>query len=462
MIAHRPIAPLAPPERPAPRRAVVGWVLFDPACQPFFSLVTTFIFAPYFASAVVSDPARGQELWGFATGLAGLIIALASPLLGAIADAAGRRKPWIAACGVALVAGCATLWIAVPGDESRVPLILGAFVLATVGAECAITFNNAMMPGLVPPERLGRLSGIGWAAGYGGGLIALGLVLAFCATSPTTGLTLLGHPPAFGLDAAAREGDRIVGPLCALWFLMLVTPMFLFTPDRPRGLPLGMAIRGGLRDLRALLRRLKGQPNLARFLIANMIYSDGLVGLFSLGGIYAAGTLGWGSVQIGIFGILILVAGIAGALAGGWLDDRIGGRRVVLIALACLFLAALGILSLGRDSLLFGLIRTAPGSGLFGTLPEQVYLGLGLLIGLVAGPLQAASRTVLARLAPPEHLGEFFGLFALSGRLTSFAATTAVAVVTGLMASQRAGVAVLLAFFAVGGVILAGVREPGR
>ncbi|WP_332118897.1 MFS transporter [Azorhizobium caulinodans] len=457
-------APLSPsvPVRPASRLAVTGWVLFDPACQPFFSLVTTFIFAPYFASAVMSDPARGQEAWGFATGLAGFIIALASPILGAVADAGGRRKPWIAICGLMLAAGSAALWFAAPGDESRVPFILLAFVLATVGAECAITFNNAMMPGLVPPDRLGRLSGLGWAAGYVGGLIALALVLVFFATSPDTGLTLAGRPPALGLDAAAREGDRITGPLCALWFLVLVTPMFLFTPDRPRGLPLAAAVRGGLKDLRTLFSRLKGQPNLARFLIANMIYTDGMVGLFSLGGIYAAGTFGWGSVQIGTFGILILVTGIFGALLGGWLDDRIGGRRVVLLSLGALFLAAFGILSLSKDALFFGLVPTAPGSGLFGTVPEKFYLGLGLLIGLVAGPLQAASRTVLARLAPPEHLGEYFGLFALSGRLTSFAAPTLVALVTGLAASQKAGISVLLAFFALGGVLLAGVRETSR
>ncbi|MGU3495529.1 MFS transporter [Xanthobacteraceae bacterium A53D] len=450
----------APPARPASRRAILGWVLFDPACQPFFSLITTFIFAPYFASAVVSDPARGQELWGFATGAAGLVVALASPVLGAIADAAGRRKPWIACCGVALVVGCATLWVAPPGDESKVPLILASFALATIGAECAITFNNAMMPGLVPKERLGRLSGAGWAAGYVGGLIALGLVLAFFATNADTGLTLLGYPPAFGLDAASREGDRITGPLCALWFIIFVTPMFLFTPDRPRGLPLKVAVRGGLKEIGALLKRLKGQRNLARFLIANMVYTDGLAGLFALGGIYAAGTLGWGSVQIGIFGILILVAGIGGALAGGWLDDRIGGRRVVLISLALLFLASLGILSLDRDAVLFGLVPTAPGHGLFGSLPEKIYLALGLMIGLVAGPLQAASRTTLARLAPPAHLGEYFGLFALSGRVTSFAAPTLIALVTGLAASQKAGVAVLLGFFLLGGILLAGVREP--
>ena len=451
-----------PPTRSAPRRALIGWVLFDPACQPFFTLVTTFIFAPYFASAVVATPARGQELWGYATGIAGLIIALASPLLGAIADASGRRKPWVAVFGAALVIGCCGLWFALPDDESRVPLILASFILATVGAECAITFNNAMMPALVPPEKLGRLSGIGWASGYVGGLISLGLMLAIFSTNPNTGLTLLGHPPAFGLSAALREGDRISGPLCAVWFLVLVMPMFLFVPDRARALPWRAAVRSGLRETAALLRRLKGQPNLARFLLANMIYADGLVGLFALGGIYAAGTFGWGSVEIGIFGILILIAGIAGALAGGWLDDALGGRRVVLGGLVLLFTASFGILCVDRDGLLFGLFPTAPGHGLFGTVPERVYLGLGLVIGLVAGPLQAASRTILARLAPPEHLGEYFGLFALSGRVTSFAAPTLVAVVTGLAASQKAGVAVLLAFFAAGGFILAAVREPAR
>ncbi|GGF81277.1 MFS transporter [Azorhizobium oxalatiphilum] len=447
---------------PASRRAVIGWVLFDPACQPFFSVVTTFIFGPYFVSAVMHDPAQGQAAWGFATGLAGLVIALASPVLGAIADAGGRRKPWIAVCGVMLTLGSAALWFALPGDESRAPLILAAFALATIGAECAVTFNNAMMPGLVPPERLGRLSGLGWAAGYAGGLIALALVLALFATNAETGLTLLGHPPAFGLDAALREGDRIAGPLSALWFVVLVLPMFLFTPDRPRGLPLAAAVRSGVKDIARLFARLKGEPNLARFLLANMVYNDGLVGLFALGGIYAAGTFGWGSVEIGTFGILLLISGIFGALAGGFLDDVIGGRRVVLLCLGALTFAALGILSLSKDALLFGLVPTAPGSGLFGTAPEKAYLGLGLIIGLVAGPLQAASRTLLARLAPPEHLTEYFGLFSLSGRLTSFAAPMLVALVTALAASQKAGIAVLVVFFALGAVLLKGVRTPGR
>lgn len=444
------------------RRVAAGWILFDPACQPYFTLITTFIFAPYFASAVAPTPAEGQALWGFATGAAGLVIALCSPVLGAIADASGRRKPWIAVFGAMLVLGSSLLWFSPPGDASAIPLILAAFAVGTIGVEFATVFNNAMMPSLAPPEQLGRLSGIGWAAGYFGGLVSLALMLAFFSTQPETGLTLLGQPPAFGLDAATRQGDRLSGPFTAVWFLVLVMPLFLLVPDPPAAMPMDVAAKTGLARIRALVPRLKAQPLLARFLLGNMVYADGLVALFAFGGIYAAGVFGWGSIQIGIFGILLTITATLGALAGGWLDDRLGSRTVILGALCCLIVACLGLLSLARNSVLFGLVPTAPATGLFGTVPEKAYLGLGLLIGAVAGPLQAASRTLLVRLAPPEHLAECFGLFALSGRITSFAAPTTVAVVTAVTASQRAGVAVLLAFFGLGAWLVAGLRGVPR
>lgn len=445
-----------------PRRAVVGWILFDPACQPYFTLITTFIFAPYFASAVAATPAQGQSLWGFATGAAGLVIAVLSPLLGAVADAAGRRKPWIAVFGLMLMAGAAGLWFAAPGAPERIPLVLAAFAIGTIGVEFATVFNNAIMPRLVPPERLGRLSGTGWAAGYFGGLVSLALMLCFFATSPDTGRTLIGLAPAFGLDAAQREGDRFAGPFTALWFAVLVLPMFAFVPDAPKAMPIGKAVRAGLGEIRALIPKLKARPVLARFLLANMVYADGLVALFAFGGIYAAGTFGWGAIEIGVFGILLTITGTIGALAGGVLDDRLGPRTVILGALIALIVACIGLLSVDRNAILFGLVATPSGSGLYGTIPEKVYVGLGLLIGAVAGPLQAASRTLLVRLAPAENMAECFGLFALSGKITSFAAPTSVAIVTALTASQKAGVAVLLFFFAAGALLVRGVATPLR
>jgi len=141
------------------RSAIVSWMLFDWAAKPFFTLITTFVFAPYFATHVAPDPANGQSLWGFATAAAGLIIALMSPVLGAIADASGRRKPWIAAFGAMLVIGSCLMWFGEPGEASAIPPLLLAYGIATIGVEFATVFNNAIMPSLVPPDNMGRLSG---------------------------------------------------------------------------------------------------------------------------------------------------------------------------------------------------------------------------------------------------------------------------------------------------------------
>src|SRR3954468_12288681 len=250
-----------------PRAAVVSWIFFDWAAQPYFTLITTFVFAPYFANFVAPDPARGQALWGFAAAAAGVTIALLSPVLGAIADARGRRKPWIAGFGALLVIGASAMWIGKPGDPSLIAPLLLAYAIATVGVEFATVFNNAMMPTLVPPDRIGRLSGTGWATGYIGGIVSLIIVLGFLAANPATGRTLFGLTPLFGLEPVAHEGDRITGPLTGIWFIIFVTPMFLFTPDYPAKRPLREALRAGLRGLKQSLGELPKHRSIATFLL---------------------------------------------------------------------------------------------------------------------------------------------------------------------------------------------------
>src|SRR3984885_3342269 len=342
------IAPTYPP-----RAAVISWIFFDWAAQPYFTLITTFIFAPYFASFVAPDPASGQALWGFATAAAGLMIALMSPVLGAIADASGRRKPWIAGFGTLLVIGSCLMWIGKPGDTSIIPPLLLAYSVASVGVEFATVFNNAMMPTLVPPDRIGRLSGTGWATGYVGGILSLILVLGFLAAHPDTGRTLFGFAPLFGLDPVSHQGDRIAGPLTGIWFIIFVLPMFLLTPDYPVRRPVRAALREGLIELKQTLRELPQQKSMAAFLLANMIYTDGLVSLFAFGGIYAAGTFGWDTIQIGSFGIILAIAGTLGAWLGGQLDDRIGPKRVIAGSMLLLLLAIIAILLVSKDSILF-------------------------------------------------------------------------------------------------------------
>jgi UMF1 family MFS transporter len=180
-----------------PRRAaVISWIFFDWAAQPYFTLITTFVFAPYFASFVAPDPASGQALWGFATAAAGLMIALLSPVLGAIADASGRRKPWIAGFGALLVVGSCLMWFGKPGDPGVIPPLLLAYAIASVGVEFATVFNNAMMPTLVPPDRIGRLSGTGWATGYIGGILSLARFSAWrrCSASTRSPIRVIASP----------------------------------------------------------------------------------------------------------------------------------------------------------------------------------------------------------------------------------------------------------------------------
>src|SRR5712672_3870348 len=423
-----------------PRSAVISWIFFDWAAQPYFTLITTFVFAPYFATHVASDPASGQALWGFATAAAGLVIAAMSPVLGAIADASGRRKPWIAAFGALLVIGSGLMWFGKPGDAGVIPPLLLAYGVATIGVEFATVFNNAMMPTLVPPERIGRLSGTGWATGYVGGILSLILVLGFLAANPETGRTLFGFVPLFGLDPVTHQGDRITGPLTGIWFIIFVLPMFLLTPDYPAKRPVREALRAGLIDLKQTLGELPRRKSLAAFLLANMIYTDGLVSLFAFGGIYAAGTFGWHTIQIGSFGILLAIAGTFGAWLGGKLDDSLGPKRVIAGSMLILLLAIIAILLVDRDSILFVKVAApAPDGALFAAPAERAYLVLGCLIGAAGGPLQAASRTLLIRLAPQDRIAQCFGLFALTGKVTSFIGPLLIGVVTAVTASQKAG-----------------------
>ncbi len=439
-----------------------SWAFFDWANQPYFTLITTFLFAPYFAAGFVGDAVKGQELWAYTQSMAGLAIAIGSPLLGAIADQTGARKPWLLMFSVIFIVGASLLWFAAPGASGSVGLIMGVAVAAALGMEFALVFYNAMLPTLVPEKEMGRLSGFGWGIGYVGGLLALFIVLGFLAGSKETGLTMLGFVPLLGLDPLMHEADRFTGPLAALWYTLFSLPMFLLTPDVPvrRMAPL-RAVQSGLRQLRNTFARLPSYKNIALFLVARMTYYDGLSAIFAFGGIYAAGTFGWEIQTLGIFGILLSLFAAFGAFLGGFADDRLGSRKTILLALTGLILGTLLSVSITADTVLF-VIEVAPRAAddpIFGSVAEGFYLFGGVLIGLSGGPAQAASRTFLARLAPPEMMNEFFGLYALSGKATSFIAPLVIGLVTAAAGHQRAGLFVVLGFLFVGLLLLLPVRE---
>ncbi len=445
-------------EPKTPRRGIWGWMLFDWAAQPFFTVVTTFIFGPYFVSRMAADPAAGQAAWGYGIAAAGFVIAILSPVLGSIADQTGPRKPWIAFFAAIKIVSLCTLWFAAPG--SSLFWVVLAFSLASIAAEFSTVFNDSMMPRLVSKADIGRISNVAWGLGYLGGMIVLIFVVTFMAASPETGKTIIGVDPVFGLDPKLGEDARATGPLSAMWYLVFILPMFLFTPDGQKGRPMGAAIREGLAELKSTIGEVRNRSGILRFLIARMIYQDGVAALLALGGVFAAAMFGWEITEIGIFGIILNVVAIFGCLVAGSLDTKLGSKVVVVASLVMLTVATLGIVSTGPGFTFFGALQL-PGAdtgGLFGTPAEKAYIVFGLLIGLSFGPVQASSRSYLARSVTAAEAGRYFGIYALAGRATSFTAPFLVATVTALTQSQRLGMAMILLFL-VGGMLIL-LRTP--
>ncbi|MFQ5468196.1 MAG: MFS transporter [Kiloniellaceae bacterium] len=414
------------------RRAIIAWCLYDWANSAYPTVIVTFVFAAYFTRALTTDPEAATGAWGAALALSGLAVAILAPVLGAVADQAGRRKPWIGAFTALAVLCAVALWWILPDPAYA----LAALVLIAVGNaafELGQVFYNAMLPEVAPPGRVGRVSGWAWGLGYAGGLACLALVLVLFVREGTALVPL---------DRASAEPVRVSGPFVAVWFALFAAPLFLFTPDRPgRRAPLGPTIARGLRTLAASLRALPGQRALGRFLIARMIYTDGLNTLFAFGGIYAAGTFAMSFEEILVFGILLNVAAGLGAAGFAWIDDLLGARRTILLALVGLMVAGAAIL----------------------VVESRVWFTVfGCVIGVFIGPAQAASRSLMARLAPAEIRTEMFGLYALSGKATAFVGPALVGWVTLWAGSQRAGMATILVFFVVGFVLLWPLRDPPR
>lgn len=402
-----------------------AWASYDWANSAFPTVVSTFVIAAYFTKGIAPDPVTGQVMWGWMQALVGLSIGLLSPLLGAIADAGGRRRVLLLICTLLTAFFTAGIWFALP-QPGWALWALVCVGLGTLCFELGTVFYNAMLPEVTTRERLGRISGIGWAMGYAGGLGCLILCLV---------LLVQPDPSPFGLDRGSAQHVRATALLVAAWLLLFAWPVLVFIPEtqvnRTRW---GVAATQGLAELLRTLRGLPRNPGIARFLLARIFYTDGLNVLFAFGAIYAAGVFGMGFEEILLFGIALNVTGGIGAFAGGWIEERLGARNTVLFALFALM--ALGGAMLLVES-------------------KSAFWVLGIALGLFFGPAQAASRSLMAHLAPPAEIAAYFGLFALSGRATGFLGPAALALVTDFSGSQRAGMAVVLVLLGLGAAILA-------
>ena len=447
------------------RKRIWGWYFFDWASQPYNTLLLTFIFGPYFTSTVTANlisegiateaaRAQAQAYWGWGLAAAGICIAVLAPVLGAIADNSGRKLPWIWVFSIMYFVGSGALWWTAPQDFS-VLWTLFFFGMGLIGMEFATIFTNSYLPELDDdPNELGRISGSGWAFGYVGGLVALVIMLLlFQATA--NGTTLIGLKPLFGLDTATKADTRVVGPLAAIWFAVFMIPFFLFIRDTRVIGAKPLLIGESMRDLGRTLKGLPNHPSLMAYLGSSMFYRDALNGLYTFGGVYAVGVLGWSTTEIGIFGIVAIISGAVFCWISGRVDRRFGPMPVIVVCVIALAFVSLLVVSITPETILF--IPIAAGS----PMPDVTFFIAGAVIGAAGGALQASSRTMMTRQANPDRMTEAFGLYALSGKATSFLAPALIALTSQITGSQRLGVSPLVGLFIIGLILLIWVKPKG-
>jgi len=435
-----------------------SWLSYEMAQGPYFVAINVVIFAPFFAGEIVGDPVRGQELWGWITGAAGLAVALTSPFVGAHADASGARKPGLAISVLLAAIAVALFGFAEPGAENVVWLTAALVMISAMMLEYASLYHNALLPHIVSAQRVGSLSGLGYGVSYVGAFLLIGLW-------GTTYFIVMDLPE------GSHLAERSIGPWVAAWTILFTIPLLLYTPDQPyKGRRFGEAMREGIRTLADTFAKARHYNNIVIFLLARTIFYDGILVTFAFTGIYVKGVFGWDTGQIAIFSAFVLaLMAVSGAL-GGLVDDRIGSKRTIMISVFMFTVGLVGTLGTTETTIFYVPISEAAAQNAppisaplfslgFTTLPEQSLFLIGFLTGIFGGPALASSRTMMARLAPPGQTAQFFGLYTLTGKATSFTGPFLIAGVTAATGSQRIGLAVLVLYLLIGWLGMFFVQE---
>jgi len=411
------------------RTTIAAWCTYDWANSGFTTLVVTFIYSTYFVQAFADDSGTGTLLWSRGIVISSILIALLSPLLGAAADRGGARRTFLIISTLVCVAATTLLAFVTPDQSNAVLKALTVFIIANVAFEIGMVFYNAFLPTVASPERIGRVSGYGWGLGYAGGLGCLVVALLGFVGLP-------GLEPLLMLSTEQAFNVRATNLLVAGWFLIFSVPIFLWVRDPAEGAG-GIHIGQAFADLKVTAHKIRQYRQIIRFLLARLVFNDGLVTVFAFAGIYASGTFDFSQSDIIVFGIVINVAAGLGAWVFGIMDDRRGGKSTIMVSLVALSVATL--------------------IAVFA--PTRAWLWVaGIGIGIFAGPNQSASRSLMGRFVPERHQSEFFGFFAFSGKATAFLGPLLLGILSEAY-GQRVGVSVVVLFFLAGGALLWTVNE---
>ncbi|MCF2905916.1 MFS transporter [Octadecabacter sp. CECT 8868] len=447
------------------KKRIWGWMAFDWAAQPFYTLGLTFVFGPYFATVAAqyfigtgldeeAAKAHATGTWSAAQTIAGLVIAFTAPFLGAFADNSGRKIPWIAFFSVLFVIASTSTWMLTP-DANALYLVLVLFFVAFIAAESALNFINAILPSLGSKDEVGRISGSGAAFGYWGGVVALALMLLLFVEQDNGRTIFLGLEPPFGLNPDEKEGTRFAGPFIAIWYAVFMIPFFLWVRDDPKAGGKSTQFRAVAGDLWQTLKSVKERKSLLNFLIGSMFYRDALNALYAFGGVYAALVLNWGITKIGVFGVVAAIAAAITTWLAGLADRRFGPKPVIRVSVWFLILVSITIVGMSREQLFW--VPLAADS----TLPDTIFYICGAVIGGAGGAVYSASRSMMVRHTHPDRPAEAFGLFALSGKATAFLAPAGITLFTWMTGNTQLGFLPVIFLFLCGLVLLWWVNPEG-
>lgn len=429
---------------------VLAWSMYDFANQPFTNLVLTFIYGTFFTTVIASNEIVGTQQWSHAISITAIVVALLSPFMGALADKGGYRKMFMFFFTWLTIIATTVLYFVLPGQVIRA---LFWFVLANIGFEMGSVFCNAYLPDISHSKNIGRISGYGWSLGYVGGLLSLALAMFFLVQTDT---------PIFGFlkgEAGAYQNIRATNLLVAVWFAVFSIPTFLFVKDKkPDTKAFLKNAKHTLKGFRSTANELRNYPQIIRFLLARLVYNDGLVTVFAFGGIYAAGSLDFTFDEIMVLGIVLNITAGLGAFLMGYLDDKVGGKKTLKVTLLGLMLAI--ALAVFAPEIRPFLQYVFGGSSVPDWVnAKNIFWIAAVLIGAFSGPNQASSRSLMGRFTPEEKKNEFFGFFAFSGKATAFVGPFLLGSLTVAFESQRAGISIVFFFFLFGYFLLGRVDE---
>jgi len=419
------------------KRTIFSWSIYDFANQPFTTIILTFIYSTFFVDFIAPSGELGTVMWGRAVAISSLVIALLSPIMGAIADNGGYRKKFLIFWTWVCVIFSILLYFPLKGE---VILALSFFCIANIGFEMGGVFLNAYLPEIAPKEKIGRISGYGWSFGYVGGLIALAIsfILFISPENPVNPF----NGKLLNLDSG--EHIRMINILIGIWFAVFSIPTFLFLKDKDKNNTLNNRelIKSAFISLNTTFKEIKSYKETLKFLLARLVYNDALITIFAFGGIYAKQVFDFTFNEIFLFGIVLNVTAGLGALTMGFLDDILGGKKTIQISNVGFIIACT-----------LAVIAPDFNNGRF------IFWIAGSMIGIFSGPNQAASRSLMGRMTPKNKENQFYGFFAFSGKATSFLGPLLFSTIVSLTDSIRLGLAIVSTLFLIGIILLNNVNE---